>query len=100
MEQVSKNNDAYNKTSKATFSRLNSSGGVLTKAWETFCGISAVVIIVGSLISGCAVLAYQILFWLQRGNWKPLPAGLLLRFLPKEFLQWVFDTSSWVGLKK
>ena len=52
-------------------------------------------------LSGIAVLSYQSYFWMKFGHWKSLDSKLILnRVLPVNFLQWLRDTSSWLGLKK
>jgi len=63
--------------------------------WFVF-SLSAVI-----FLSGLSVLGYQVYFWLQRGYWQPLPVSLfLLRVLPTNFLAWLVDETTWVGLKK
>ncbi len=52
-------------------------------------------------LSGMAVLAYQSTLWLKQGYWKPLDSRLVLNIvLPTNFLQWLHNPSSWVGVKK
>jgi hypothetical protein len=52
-------------------------------------------------LSGMAVIAYQSYFWLKLGHWKPLDSRLILNIvLPTNFLQWLHNPSSWVGIKK
>jgi hypothetical protein len=51
-------------------------------------------------ISGMVVLAYQSYFWMKLGYWKSLDSRLILnKVLPINFLQWLRDPSSWLGLK-
>ncbi len=53
------------------------------------------------VLSGIAVLAYQGYFWMKLGHWKSLDSRLVLnRVLPINFLQWLRNPSSWLGLKK
>ena len=53
------------------------------------------------VLSGVAVLAYQSLFWLKLGSWKPLASRLVLnQVLPANFLHWLHNPHSWLGLKK
>jgi hypothetical protein len=52
-------------------------------------------------ISGMTVLAYQGYFWMKLGHWKSLDSRLVLyKVLPINFLQWLHNPSSWLGLKK
>ena len=52
-------------------------------------------------LSGMAVLAYQGYFWLKQGYWKSLDSELFLnKVLPTNFLQWLHNPSSWLGLNK
>lgn len=52
-------------------------------------------------LSGIGVLAYQSLFCLKQGYWKPLGARLVLdNVLPTDFFQWLHNPSSWLGLNK
>jgi hypothetical protein len=52
-------------------------------------------------ISGMTVLAYQGYFWMKLGHWKSLDSRLVLyKVLPINFLQWLRDPNSWLGLKK
>ena len=51
-------------------------------------------------LSGIAVLAYQGYFWMKLGHWKSLDSKLVLNIvLPTNFLQWLRNPSSWLGLK-
>ena len=51
-------------------------------------------------LSGMVVLAYQGYFWLKLGHWKSLDSKLVLNIvLPTNFLQWLRNPSSWLGLK-
>jgi hypothetical protein len=52
-------------------------------------------------LSGLAVLVYQSYFWMKLGQWKSLDSRLILnRVLPVNFIQWLRNPSSWLGLKK
>lgn len=52
-------------------------------------------------LSGLAVLAYQGYFWMKLGHWKSLDSKLVLnKVLPINFLQWLRNPNSWLGLKK
>ena len=52
-------------------------------------------------LSGIAVLAYQGYFWMKLGQWKSLDSKLVLYIvLPTNFLQWLRNPNSWLGLKK
>jgi hypothetical protein len=52
-------------------------------------------------LSGLAVLIYQSWFWLKLGSWKPLASKLVLnKVLPANFLHWLHNPESWLGLKK
>ena len=52
-------------------------------------------------LSGMVVLAYQGYFWMKLGYWKSLDSKLVLNIvLPTNFLQWLRNPSSWLGLKK
>lgn len=52
-------------------------------------------------LSGMVVLAYQGYFWMKLGHWKSLDSKLVLNIvLPTNFLQWLRNPSSWLGLKK
>ena len=52
-------------------------------------------------LSGLAVLVYQSLFWLKLGSWKPLASSLVLdQFMPANFLHWLHNPHSWLGLNK
>ncbi|MBW7989374.1 MAG: hypothetical protein FVQ84_05065 [Planctomycetes bacterium] len=52
-------------------------------------------------LSGMVVLAYQGYFWMKLGHWKSLDSRLVLnKVLPINFLQWLRNPSSWLGLKK
>jgi hypothetical protein len=52
-------------------------------------------------LSGIAVLVYQSYFWMKLGHWKSLDSKLVLnRVLPVDFLQWLRNPNSWLGLKK
>lgn len=52
-------------------------------------------------LSGLAVLMYQSWFWLKLGSWKPLASRLVLdKVLPVNFLYWLQNPHSWLGLKK
>jgi len=54
----------------------------------------------GLVISGVAVLAYQMYLWLRNGYWTSFSALLLLRrVLPAQFFLWV-KNSDWHGVKK
>ena len=56
---------------------------------------------VSIVLSGIAVLAYQGYFWMKLGHWKSLDSKLVLnKVLPINFLQWLRNPSSWLGLKK
>ena len=56
---------------------------------------------VSIVLSGIAVLAYQGYFWMKLGHWKSLDSKLVLNIvLPTNFLQWLRNPSSWLGLKK
>ncbi len=47
------------------------------------------------------VLAYQGYFWMKLGQWKSLDSRLVLnRVLPTNFLQWLNNPGSWLGIKK
>lgn len=53
------------------------------------------------VLSGMAVLAYQGYFWLKLGRWKSFDSKLVLNIvLPTNFLQWLHNPHSWLGLKK
>lgn len=52
-------------------------------------------------LSGLAVLIYQSWFWLKLGSWKPLTSKLVLnKVLPTDFLHWLHNPHSWLGLRK
>jgi len=52
-------------------------------------------------LSGLAVLMYQGYFWMKLGHWKSLDSRLILnKVLPVNFLQWLRNPTSWLGLKK
>ncbi len=52
-------------------------------------------------LSGLAVLVYQSWFWLKLGCWNPLASRLVLnKVLPADFLHWLNNPHSWLGLKK
>ena len=53
------------------------------------------------VLSGLAVLMYQGYFWMKLGHWKSLDSRLVLnKVLPVNFLQWLRNPTSWLGLKK
>lgn len=52
-------------------------------------------------LSGITILLYQTYFWMKLGHWKSLDSKLVLnKVLPMNFLQWLRNPSSWLGLKK
>jgi hypothetical protein len=52
-------------------------------------------------LSGMVVLVYQGYFWMKLGYWKSLDSKLVLnKVLPINFLQWLRNPSSWLGLKE
>ncbi len=52
-------------------------------------------------LSGIAVLAYQSTIWLRLGYWQSLGSrSVLYRILPSDFLRWLHNPKSWLGLKK
>ena len=52
-------------------------------------------------LSGIAVLAYQGTIWLKLGYWQSLGSrSVLYRILPSNFLRWLHNPKSWLGLKK
>jgi len=52
-------------------------------------------------LSGLAVLVYQGYFWLKQGYWKSLDSNMFLsKVLPANFLQWLHNPKSWLGLNK
>jgi len=52
-------------------------------------------------LSGMAVLAYQSAIWLRQGYWKSLGTRLVLnKVLPSNFLHWLQNPKSWLGLNK
>jgi hypothetical protein len=52
-------------------------------------------------LSGIAVLAYQSTTWVRLGYWQSLGSrSVLYRILPSDFLRWLHNPKSWLGLKK
>jgi len=51
-------------------------------------------------LSGITILLYQTYFWMKLGHWKSLDSKLVLnKVLPMNFLHWLHNPSSWLGLK-
>jgi hypothetical protein len=68
-----------------------------TRKFRTFCQLIPLSI----ALAGLAVLGYQSFFWLKLGYWKPIASKLLLdEILPPNFLRWLHNPQSWIGLKK
>lgn len=67
----------------------------LDKAWQRIVNIFGVTLI----LAGIGIFGFQIFIYLKSGQWIELPL-LMVAFWPSEFVSWLYNPNSWIGLQK
>jgi hypothetical protein len=70
--------------------------GWLDRTWEIIVKIIGVIII----LAGIGIVGFQIFIYLKNGEWIELPLLYLVTYGPNEFVSWLYNPTSWLGLHK
>ena len=68
----------------------------LDRAWQRIVNIFGVILI----LTGIGIVGFQIFIYLKNRQWIELPLLYLVAFGPNEFVSWLDNPTSWLGLHK
>ncbi len=66
------------------------------KAWQRIVNVLGVLLI----LAGFLIIGFQIFLYLKNGEWIKLPLLYLVAFGPDNFVSWLDNPTSWLGLHK
>ena len=66
------------------------------KAWQKIVNVLGVLLI----LAGLVIVGFQVFLYFKNGQWIELPLLYLAAFGPDEFVTWLNNPTSWVGLHK